>query len=184
MVVLQALSDDDFHLFKMTDSVDEATTLLDNLDEFAPDYWDGVLTQFLLYLASGQREAAEAAGNRLAGILGRTRNAVPVYLDLFFAPERKAAAAAEILSFPLGNWWDPDNPSLIDDYAVPFLLAAAGAHDEALSALRQVLERQRDLYPVALLRASALTGDFSCRPDVQALHAELGLPPLPDAPDC
>jgi TolB-like protein/predicted Zn-dependent protease len=162
---------------------DEAAKLLENLDEFAPDYWDGMLARFLLYLASGQREAAEAAGNRLAGILGRTRNTVPLYLDLFFAPERRAAAA-EILTFPRGNWWDPDNPSLIDEYALPFALAAAGVHDEALSALRQSLERRRDFYPVALIRASTLTGDFSCRPDVRAIYTELGLPPLPEPPDC
>jgi TolB-like protein/thioredoxin-like negative regulator of GroEL len=159
---------------------DEAAKLLENLDEFAPDYWDGVLTRFLLLLASDQREAAEAEGNRLAGILGRTRNTVPLYLELFFAPERRAAAAAEILTFPEGNWWDPDNPSLIDDYALPVVLAAAGAHDEALGALRQSLERQRDFYPAALLRASSLTGRFSCRADVQAVYAELGLTPLPD----
>jgi TolB-like protein len=163
---------------------DEAAKLLENLDEFAPDYWDGVLAQFLLYLASGQREAAEAAGNRLAGILGRTRDTVPLYLDLFFAPERQAAAAAEILTFPRGNWWDPDNPSLIDDYALPFALAAAGAHDVALSVLRQSLERQMDFYPVALIRDSPLTAGFACRRDVQAFYAELGLPPLPDPPDC
>ncbi len=162
---------------------DEAASLLQNLDEFAPDYWDGVIARFLLYLVSGQREAAEAAGHRLAGILGRARNAVPVYLDLFFAPERQAAAAAEVLSFPPGNWWDPDNPALIDSYALPFALAAAGLHDEALNALRQSLERQLNLYPVALLRASTLTGDFSCRPEVRAYFAELDLPPLPDALD-
>jgi TolB-like protein len=167
---------------------DEAAKLLENLDEIAPDYWDGVLARFLLYLVSGQREAAEAEGNRLAGILGRARDTVPLYLDLFFAPERQAAAAAEILTFPRGNWWDPDNPSLIDEYALPFALAAAGAHDVALSVLRQSLERQMDFYPVALIRSSTLTGtltgDFSCRPDVRAFYAQLGLPPLPDRPDC
>ena len=163
---------------------DEAEKLLDNLDEFASDYWDGVLARFLLHLVSGQREAAEAAGNRLAGMLGRTRNTLPLYLDLFFAPDRRAAAAAEILTFPRGNWWDPDNPSLIDDYALPFALAAAGAHDVALSALRQSLARQMDLYPIALVRVSPLAGDFSCRPDVQAFYAELDLPPLPVPPAC
>jgi hypothetical protein len=29
-----------------------------------------------------------------------------------------------------------------------------------------------------------LTGDFNCRPDVQAFYAELGLPPLPGSPAC
>jgi TolB-like protein/predicted Zn-dependent protease len=163
---------------------DEAATLLNNLDEFAPDYWDGVLTRFLLHLASGQREAAEAAGHRLAALLGRTRNTVPLYLDLFFAPERRAAAAAEILTFPVDNWWDPDNPSLIQDYALPFALAVAGAQDEALSVLRQILGRQWEVYPVALIRTSTLTGDFSCRPDVRAVYTELGLPPLPNPEDC
>jgi hypothetical protein len=45
-----------------------------------------------------------------------------------------------------------------------------------------------DFYPVALIRSSTLTGtltgDFSCRPDVRAFYAQLGLPPLPDRPDC
>jgi TolB-like protein len=164
--------------------VDEAEKVLDNLDEFASDYWDGVLARFLLYLVSGQREAAEAAGNRLAGMLGRTRNTLPLYLDLFFAPDRRAVAAAEILTFPRGNWWDPDNPSLIDDYALPFALAAAGAHDVALSALRQSLARQMDFYPVALIRASPLTGDFTCRPDVAAFFAQIDVPPLPVPSPC
>jgi TolB-like protein len=163
---------------------DEAANLLENLDEIAPDYWDGVLARFLLYLVSGQREAAEAAGNRLAGILGRTRNTVPLYLDLFFTPDRQAAAAAEILTFPRGNWWGPDNPSLIDEYALPFALAAAGVHDEALSALRQSLERQRDFYPVTLIRVSPLTGNFACRPDAEAFFARLDLPPPPEPPAC
>jgi len=163
---------------------DEAEKVLDDLDEFASDYWDGVLARFLLDLVSGQREAAEATGNRLAGMLGRTRNALPLYLDLFFAPDRRAAAAAEILTFPRGNWWDPDNPSLIDDYALPFALAAAGAHDVALKALRQSLARQMDFYPIALVRVSPLTGDFACRPDVEAFFSQLDLPPLPVPPAC
>jgi len=163
---------------------DEATILLQNLDEIAPDYWDGALARFLLHLVSGQREAAEAAGNRFAEILGRTRNTVPLYLDLFFSAERRAGAAAEILTFPPGNWWDPENPALIDNYAVPFALAAAGAHDAALSALRQSLERQMDFYPVALIRSSTLTGEFQCLPEVQTFFAGLSLPLLPEPQVC
>jgi TolB-like protein/predicted Zn-dependent protease len=41
---------------------DEAESVLQRLDEFAPDYWDGVMTRFALYLWSGQRVAAERAG--------------------------------------------------------------------------------------------------------------------------
>ncbi len=163
---------------------DEAANVLDTLDEFAPDYWDGVLARFLLYLVSGKRDDAEAAGNRLAKLLGRTRDTVPLYLDLFFAPDRRAAAATEILTFPRGDWWNPDNPSLIDIYALPFALAAAGMHEVALSLLRERRARQMDYYQLAMVRFSTLTADFSCRPDVQAFYAELGLPPSPEAPDC
>jgi TolB-like protein/thioredoxin-like negative regulator of GroEL len=163
---------------------DEAAKLLDKLHEVAPDYWDGVLARFLLDLLTGRREAAEAEGNRLAEILGRNRNVVPLYLDLFLAPDRRAAAAAEILSFPRDNWWDPDNPALIDDYIQPFMLAAAGAHEVALDALRQSLGRQMDYYGVALVRSSPLTNGFNCRPDVQAYYADLDLPPLPEPRDC
>jgi len=164
---------------------DEAAVLLDNLEEFAPDYWDGALTRFLLYLFSGRRDDAEVEGNRLVEIMGRTNNTVPPYLDLYFAPERRAAAAAEILTFPRDRWWDPDNPSLVDEYALPLLLAAAGAHDEALYALRRSLqERGPDFYRARLVSASTLTGGFSCRPDVQAFYAELGLPPSAEAPPC
>jgi len=171
-------------LFMVQGRFDEATVLLENLDKIAPDYWDGVLARFLLHLISGQREAAKVAGARLRGILGRTRNTVPVYLDLFFAAERRATAAAEILTFPRGNWWNPENPSLIDEYLLPFTLAAAGVPDGALIALRQSLERQMDYYPVALVRTSTLSGSFNCQPEVQELYAAFDLPPPPEPQAC
>jgi len=163
---------------------DDASDVLEELDEIAPDYWDGVQVRFLLDLVSGQRDVAEATGRRLAGILGRIRDTVPPYLDLFFEPDRRAAAAAEILTFPQGDWWNPGNPSLMDDYTLPFALAAAGAHDAGLGVLRQNLERQMNFYPVALIRFSPLTRDFNCRPDVQAFYTEIDLPPLNEPPDC
>ena len=163
----------------------EAADLLENLEEFAPDYWDGALTRFLLYLLSGREPEAEIAGNRLVEVMGRTNNTLPLYLDLYFAPERRAAAVAEILTFPRNRWWDPDNPSLIDDYTLPILLAGAGAHDGALEVLRSMfLQRGTDFYPARLVSVSPLAGDFSCRPDAQAFFAELGLPPSPDTPSC
>ena len=129
-------------------------------------------------------DEAEAAGNHMARVLGRNRNAVPLYLDLYFAPERKAAAVAEILAFPRDNWWDPDNPALIDTYLLPFLLAAAGAHDEALQELRRRQQQGTDYYPARLISISPLARDFSCRPEVQAFFDDMGLPPSPAAPAC
>ena len=163
---------------------DAAEDLLNNLDSFAWDYWDGAITRFLLYLVSGRKDDAEVAGNRVVQIMGRTRKTVPLYLDLFFAPERNAAAAAEIAGFPRENWWDPDNPALIENYMLPVLLAAAGAHEEALEVLRWSQQHGTDFYPVRLASMSTLTGDFSCRPEVQAFYAELGLPPSPEAFVC
>jgi TolB-like protein/Tfp pilus assembly protein PilF len=163
---------------------DEARALLDKLDAFAPDYWDGAITRFALELASGRKQAAELAGERVVRVMGRKRNSVPLYLDLYFEPGRRSAAAAEILTFPRDNWWSPDNPSLIDAYLLPFVMAAAGAQDEALDLLRERLERGIDFYPPRLVSVSPLAGDFSCRPDVQAFYAELGLPPLHDPLPC
>jgi len=163
---------------------DESASLLEDLESMAPDYWDGALTQFLLYLVSSDRERAEAAGSRLVGILGRTRNAVPLYLDLLFVPERKEAAASEILAFPRGDWWNPDNPALIETYLLPFVFAVSEMHEKALETLREIQERDPDYYPLALIRTSTLTGEFSCRPDVQAFFAASDLPPLAEPPMC
>ena len=163
---------------------DEAAALLQNLDAIAPDYWDGAITRFLLYLASCRRDEAEAAGNEVARVLERTRNATSLYVDLYFTPERKAAAAAEIAGFPRDNWWDPDNPALIDTYLLPYLLAAAGAHDEALDVLRWRQHRGVDYYPPRLISVSPLTREFSCSAAARAFYAELGLPPSPEAPSC
>lgn len=163
---------------------EEADEVLRNLETFAPDYWDGAQARFLLYLVSGRREAAEREGEHLVRILGRTRSTVPLYLDLFFAPERRAAAVAEILAFPRDQWWVPENPSLVEVYAVPFLLAAAGAHDEALELMRWGVAHDGDYYSPALARAGTVTGGFACLPEVRAFFAELGLPPLADEPKC
>jgi hypothetical protein len=119
----------------------------------------------------------------MAQLMGRTRDATRLYLDLFFEPGREAAAVAEIVSFPLGDWWNPDNPALIDEFGLPTLLAAAGAHDEALQLLRRYAA-EGDYYALSLVRASRNTGGFTCLPEVQAFYAGLGLPPLPNPPDC
>jgi hypothetical protein len=76
------------------------------------------------------------------------------------------------------------NQSLLDAYVLPFALAAAGAHEEALQALRDRLALGKDFYPARMVSISPLAGDFSCRQDVQAYYAELGLPPLPEPRDC
>ena len=120
----------------------------------------------------------------LVRILNRDRNAVSVYLDLYFAPDRHAAAVSEVVAFPRDRWWDRDNPSLVEFYAVPLLLAAADAHGEALELMRWGLANGEDYYGLALVRASTLTGGFSCRSDVKAFYAELALPPLSGSPDC
>jgi TolB-like protein len=74
---------------------DDAERLLQNLDAFAPDYFDGAQTQFELYLLTGRADAARRAGARTAQLMGRTRDATDLYLDLFFEPKRKAAALAK-----------------------------------------------------------------------------------------
>jgi TolB-like protein/thioredoxin-like negative regulator of GroEL len=161
----------------------DAGQLLDNLESFAPDYWDGIQVRFQLHLLQGDREAAARVGERLAGILGRKRMTLPLYLDLFFDAERKAAAAAEIVEFPLDNWWDPDNPSLIDKFGLAHILAAAGAPQEALRVMKR-LAADGGSYGISLVRVSQLTGDFACRPEVQAFYADLGQGPVSGAPDC
>jgi TolB-like protein len=161
---------------------DDAEQLLLEIDAFAPDYFDGAQTQFELYLLSGRADAARRAGERMARLMRRNRDATGLYLDLFFEPERKPAALAEILSFPQENWWSPDNPALIDEFGLPQMLVAVGAHDEALQLLR-LFAADGEYYALSLVRASRNAQEFSCLPDVQTFYAGLGLPPLPNPPD-
>jgi TolB-like protein len=161
---------------------EEAQALLRNVERLAPDYWDGAQTRFLLYLLSGQRDAAQREGERLVEILGRTRDTVPLYLDLMFASERRDAAISEILTFQRDGWWGADNPSLIEAYALPILLTAVGAYDEALAVMISNHEEGGDDFGVTHMRINKLAGDFNCRADVTAFYDQLGLPRLPDCP--
>jgi len=171
-------------LFLALGRFEDADRVLQSVEAFAPDYWDGIQTRFEWNLVTGRQEAAQASGERLARLLGRNRDATGLYLDLFFDPQRKAAAAAEIAAFPRDNWWDPDNPSLIDEFGLAEMLAAAGAYDEALDVLRWSMANDGDYWALGMVRISRIVGDFHCRPDVQGLYAEVGLPPLPEPPDC
>jgi len=65
-----------------------------------------------------------------------------------------------------------------------FPLDLAGAHDEALQVLHRPSAQDVPYFSISLLRVSAITGDFNCQPYVQAFYAEVGLPPLPEPPDC
>jgi TolB-like protein/Tfp pilus assembly protein PilF len=161
---------------------DEAEQLLRRLQSFAPEYLRVPELMFQIHLLRGEREAAEQAGNELARRLGRTRNATPVYLDLYFDPERSAAAAAEIASYPRDQWSDPDNPSLVS-YELVQVLAAAGAHREAFDVLKWYYENE-GVYTYGVFRVVDFIPEFNCSPEVQAFFASTDLPLLVEPYPC
>jgi TolB-like protein/Tfp pilus assembly protein PilF len=153
------------------------------VEAIAPDWPQGQERLFMIYLLRGDREQAERAGNRLAAVLGRKHNATPVYLDLLFNPERKAAAVAEIAAYPLDQIASPDNPALIEAYDVTLLLAVAGANHEALETLEW--SRRNDLISSwGFMRTVRIVPDFVCSPEVQAFYASTDLPPLVEPYPC
>jgi len=162
---------------------DKAEALFRQLASFAPEYNRVPELMFQLHLLRGERALAEAAGNELALRLGRKRNTVPVYLNLFFEPDKKAAAVAEIASWPLNQWQSPDNPSLISPYEIVQMLAFAGAHDEALRMLKWLYANE-GVYEYAFVRIVRFIPEFVCSADVQAFFASTNLPPLVEPYPC
>jgi Flp pilus assembly protein TadD len=170
-------------LYIYTGDFDAAEQTLLQVEAIAPDWDQGQGHLFLVHLLRGDREHAERTGNRLATLLGRRRNATPVYLDLLFSPERKAAAVAEIAAYPRDQWNSPDNPALFDNYDVLLLLAVAGAHKEALEVL-EWSSRNELVSSWAYMRAVRIAPVFVCSPEVQAFYASTDLPPLVEPYPC
>jgi TolB-like protein/thioredoxin-like negative regulator of GroEL len=164
-------------LYQSLGRFEEALQLLAELAAFAPEYVRAIELQFQIHLLKGERQLAEAAGNELARRLGRTRNTVGLYLDLYFDPARRVAAAEEIASWPLDDWSNPDNPSLISNYEFVQIMAAAGAHEEAFQALKWVCANE-GAYGCGTTRIVRYIPDFLCSPEVQAFYASTDLPPL------
>jgi tetratricopeptide (TPR) repeat protein len=153
------------------------------VEALAPDWFQGQIHLFVIYLLKGDREQAERAGNRLAASRGLTNDAPMVYLDLFFNPERKASAVAELAAIPQDQWDSPDTQALIEAYDATLLLAFVGAHDEALEILKW-LHRDELVSSWAYQRAVRIIPDFVCSPDVQAFYASTNLPPLVEPYPC
>jgi len=163
--------------------LDAAEQTVRQVEAIAPDWAQVQEHVFLIQLLRGDREHAERTGNRLATLLGRRRNATPVYLDLFFNPGHKAAAVTEIAAFPRDQWNSPDNPALFENYDAMLLLAVAGAHDEALEIL-EWSQRNELVSAWAFMRAVRIVPDFVCSPEVQAFYASTDLPPLVEPYPC
>ena len=149
----------------------------------APNWPQGRMRWFIIQLLQGDREQAEPAGHELAQLLGRTRDATPVYLDLFFDTGRHDAAVAEIASWPLDRWNDPGNPSLIEAYDLALVLAAAGARAEAFKVLESLF-RTESITSWGYLRAAHLVPEFVCSAEVEALLLTAELPPLVEPFPC
>jgi TolB-like protein len=152
-------------------------------EAIAPDWPQTHQRLFQIHLLRGDRAQAERAGNRVAELLGRSRNATPVYLDFLFDAGRRSAALAELIAYPRHDWDNPDNPALLDYYDLLLLLAAGGAHDEAL----QLMEWLRETEIVGswvFMRAVRIAPDFVCSPEVQAFFTRTGLPPLAEPNPC
>lgn len=171
------ISDNLASAFLQVGRLSEAEEVSRRTLSIAPDWPQGRMRWFIIQLLRGDRDQAEQAGRELALLLGRTRDATPVYLDLFFDANRRDAAVAEIASWPLVQWEDPGNPSLIEAYDLALVLAAVGAREQAFTVLESLF-RTETIASWGYFRAASLVPEFVCSAEVEALFATAELPPL------
>jgi TolB-like protein len=150
---------------------DEAFRLLAQIETFAPDYNETLELEFILLLTTGQREAAEVIGKRLADQLNKSAPNLGPYLDLFGDASLREAAAAEIISWPRDSRMMPDSPVILYDYTLTYLMAAASQYEPALELLAYTAERQprwaRQLWVAPGLNS------FNCTSDAQAIYESI-----------
>ena len=160
---------------------DEAIKVAREVIEFDPDFTEGLRVMMHLSLYNGDCESAAEYGNRLAGVLNKTLNATPVYLDLCQAasPELRSAAIQTILGWGNLNFSSADNPTLSYPNDMVLLLVDWGEFESALI----LTERHKDFYSHYIL--TQVRGNrkvngikFYCDPRVQQLFKESAVPPF------
>jgi tetratricopeptide (TPR) repeat protein len=150
---------------------DEAFRLIAQMETFAPDYNENLELEFILLLTTGQREAAEVIGKRLAERLNKSAPNLGPYLDLFGDAPQREAAAEEILSWPRDSRMMPDSPAILYDYNLTYAMAAASQYEPALELLAYMAKRQPRW--VRQLRVAPTLSSFNCTPDAQAIYKSL-----------
>ena len=160
---------------------EEAITAAREVIDFDPDFTEGLRVMMHLSIYSGDCELAAEYGNRLAGILNKTINATPVYLDLCqtASPELRSAAIQTILDWGDFNFSSADNPTLSYPNDMVLLLVDLGEFESALI----LTERYKDFYSHYVL--TQVRGNrkingikFYCDPRVQQLFKESAVPPF------
>jgi len=150
---------------------DEAFRLLAQMETFAPDYNENLELEFILLLTTGQLEAAEVIGKRLADQLNKSAPNLGPYLDLFGDAPQREAAAEELLSWPRHSRTTPDSPAILYDYNLTYVLVAASQYESALELLAYTAERQPRW--VRQLRVAPALSSFNCIPDAQAIYESI-----------
>jgi TolB-like protein/Tfp pilus assembly protein PilF len=150
---------------------DEALRLLAHMETFAPDYNENLELEFILLLTTGQREAAEVIGKRLANQLNKSAPNLGPYLDLFGDASQREAASEEILSWPRGSRMAPDSPAILYDYSLTYLMAAASQYESALELLAYTAKRQPRW--ARQFRLAPALSSFNCTPDAQAIYESI-----------
>jgi tetratricopeptide (TPR) repeat protein len=150
---------------------DEAFRLLAQMETFAPNYNENLELEFILLLTTGQREAAEVIGKRLANQLNKSAPNLDPYLDLFGDASQREAAAEELLSWPRHSRTTPDSPAILYDYNLTYLMAVASQYESALELLADTAKRQPRW--ARQLRMASTLSSFNCTPGAQAIYESI-----------
>jgi tetratricopeptide (TPR) repeat protein len=155
---------------------DDAFRLVEQMKGFAPDYNENLELEFTLLLISGQREAAEAVGKRLAEILNKKTPNLDPYLDLFGDAAQREAASEVLLSWPRDSRMKPDSPAILYEINLLYVLAVAGLYEPALKIMAYLAKTDPRL--LTRTRAVSSLASFNCTADAQAIYASLPFPRL------
>ncbi len=155
----------------MLGRTDDAFLVIEQVKTFAPDYNENLEIEFILLLITGQREAAEVIGKRLAERLNKSAPNLGPYFDLFGDASLREAAAEEILSWPRHSRMTPDSPAILYDYNLTYLMAAASQYEPALELLSYMAKRQPRW--TRQLRVAPALRSFNCTPDAQAIYESI-----------
>ena len=166
---------------------EEAVGVLKQVLEFAPDFPDGLELLMHIEINAGNCDTIASYGNRLAALLHKVTNTTQVYVDLCQGSDTATRhnAIEEILSWPVLNFPEPDNPSLSFQVELVTTLIELREFDAALTLLAKNMDWDGG-YALALLpaRQSDNSVAFYCDPRVQALYVKYGVPVLEGVHDC
>jgi TolB-like protein/Tfp pilus assembly protein PilF len=156
---------------------DNAERVLIQLLSWAPEYASAMDTLFMVKLAKGDQAGAREVAGNLVKALKRTEDNTDLYLDLFFEPSRRAGAIKTIMSWPHTDRWAPENPRIVDDETLLWMLAKTGEFEKAWVLLSEVIETGGN-YAYGYYRIERGIPEFVCHPKTVEILAATDLPPL------